>query len=173
MSLNIKDNLLTGPFTVAELVKVLEESHKTTVEFLQSNEAPEDRATRLEFLGEFIFDFTTYDGSISEKWAKEAIEVAVAISEGKTHEYQMLNPTQYETYLKMVNMAFFSDKLEWGTSVRGAWWCLPHKQKTIILDLGTGMYNGEQFYQIWFTMDEWKLFIQAIAEFAAPEIPKQ
>lgn len=75
---------------------------------------------KLQFLGDTIFDFTTYDSDIDEVLATRMIEVLDAILNRYTHEYQK-DESKYLNYLIMVNMPFLVDKLNWGTSIRGAW----------------------------------------------------
>ena len=76
--------------------------------------------TKMEYLGSTVFDFTTYDGAIDVLFAEKMIPVLKCILDRKTFEYQE-NKEQYINYLMMVNMPFLVDKLEWGTSIRGAW----------------------------------------------------
>ena len=80
--------------------------------------------SRLGYLSVHVFDFTTYDSEIDELFAEKALEVCLAITSGKTFEYQKESDDNYRWYLIMCNMPFFVDKLEWGTSIRGAWWDL-------------------------------------------------
>ena len=121
--------------------------------------------SRLEYLSEHIFDFTTYESKFSELFAKKALEVCAAISDGKTFEY-IANPDGRLWYLLMVNMPFFADKLEWGTSIRGAWWGEPPHSKIQFSSCGLFL-DGEQLSETMeFTADEWKEFIAAVLEFA-------
>lgn len=84
----------------------------------QEMECPPE--TKMEFLGSTIFDFTTYDSAIDILFAEKMIEVLECILNRTTFEYQTDND-KYIDYLVMVNMPFLNDKLNWGTSVRGAW----------------------------------------------------
>jgi hypothetical protein len=121
---------------------------------------------RLEYLGDYIFDFTTYDGQMAELFARRALEVCAAISDKTTFDY-IKDAEQYRWYLVMVNMPFFTDKIEWGTSVRGAWWGEPPHSK-IKLDTCGLWLDGEQVQAAMeFTRDEWELFIAAMREFAS------
>jgi hypothetical protein len=119
----------------------------------------------LEFLAENIFDFTVYDSEIAETFARRAVEVCTAINESATFEY-IKKQTNYEWYLLMCNMPFFVDKLEWGGSIRGAWW-----RATVVLN-GCGLWEGETHLTdpLTFGGDEWERFIAATIEFAAPEM---
>lgn len=76
---------------------------------------------KLMFLGSDVFDFTTYDGEVYELFAKKMIEVIDCILNKKTFDYQNESTENYLNFLTMVNMPFLSDKLEWGMSIRGAW----------------------------------------------------
>lgn len=75
---------------------------------------------KLQFISEDIFDFTTYDWSISEILAKSMIEVISAISNKATFEY-ITDEKNYLNYLTMINMPFLANKISWWTSVRWAW----------------------------------------------------
>lgn len=79
--------------------------------------APE---TKMEYLGSSIFDFTTYDGEIDILFAEKMVEVLKVILNKNTFEY-IKDREQYINYLTMVNMPFLTDKLDWGGSIRGAW----------------------------------------------------
>jgi hypothetical protein len=125
--------------------------------------------TRLEYLGNYIFDFTTYDSEMSSQFAWKAVEVCAAVNDGTTFDY-IKDSENYRWYLLMCNMPFFSDKLEWGTSIRGAWWgAMPGKQ---IEFQSCGLWLGDkQLYETMkFGADEWKKFIAAVIEFATVEM---
>lgn len=82
------------------------------------------------FLSCFVFDFTLYDSSKEVQWSEEMLTVIRAILERTTFG-MFREPASEEVYLKMVNMPFLQGRLEWGTSIRGAWfqtdddWLLP------------------------------------------------
>lgn len=80
--------------------------------------APENK---MEFVGNHIFDFTTYDGELDVKFALRMLEVLMALYNRTTFEYQEQSPDKYENYILMCNMPFLDGRLEWGTSIRGAW----------------------------------------------------
>ena len=87
-------------------------------EYQEQKEYNECLSSRLDFIGETIFNFTMYDGDASERFALKMIEVIECIINRTTFEYQKEN---YDNYLTMVNMPFLVDKLDWGGSIRGAW----------------------------------------------------
>jgi hypothetical protein len=67
---------------------------------------------KLQFLGSTLFDFTTYDGSMDEIFAKNMLEVIKAISDKTTFEY-IKDEKNYMNYLTMVNMGFLYNKISW------------------------------------------------------------
>jgi hypothetical protein len=117
--------------------------------------------SRLEYLSDYIFDFTTYEDEAAELFARRAIEVAAAISNGTTFEYIKRHEDRI-WFLLMCNMPFFYPRLEWGTSIRGAWW--KHENHTLE---SCGLFDGDtQLERLTFTRDEWREFIWAVGEFA-------
>jgi len=76
--------------------------------------------SKMAYAGSHIFDFTTYDEEADVLFAKNMIEVLKCILDKEPFEYQK-DEKQYINYLTMVNMPFLTDKLEWGGSIRGAW----------------------------------------------------
>jgi len=119
--------------------------------------------SRLEYLSDFIFDFTTYDSEMAELFARKSLEVCAAISAGKTFDY-IKDPNQYRWFLVMCNMPFFAGRIEWGTSIRGAWWA--HNGTTLS---SVGLWSeGEQITDVMtFTESQWKEFIAALIAFCA------
>ncbi len=102
--------------------------------------------TRLEYLSELIFDFTTYQSDMAELFAAKAVEVCKAISDGDPWAFHQRSEQDLIWYLTMVNMPFFKDKLCWGTSVRGAWWSEPYDSRGSrpIVFQSCGLYDGER-----------------------------
>ncbi len=140
-----------------ELLKI---SYQKALEHQFDREHPK---TKLAYLADEIFDFTTYDDSMSELFAAKAIEVCVAISDQRTFEYIATEEGNL-WYLLMVNMPFFVDKIEWGTSIRGAWWDIPEDLNLESCGLYTG--NDEQILTLPLTADDWKSFVAAMSEFS-------
>lgn len=115
-----------------------------------------DVRSPLEYLSLYVFDFTTYDSDMDELFARKALEVCLAITEKTTYEY-IQNEENYKWYLLMINMPFFQGKLDWGTSIRGAWW----SDQIFEIEL-TGFFDEKK---IVLTREEWKEFIRAISDF--------
>jgi hypothetical protein len=112
--------------------------------------------SKLEWVSDYIFGFTTYDSAKSELFAANALAVCDAISNGETFEY-IKDDAQYNNYLMMCNTPFFADKLTWGGSIRGAWWDAPIKLESCGL-----WVKDEQILEFEFTIEEWVEFLNAV-----------
>lgn len=134
-----------------DLVRMLEDSY--VVE--------SDSMSRLEWLSEYVFKFTTYDSEIAEEFARRALEVCGVISERTSFEF-IKDSDNYRWYILMCNMPFFSDKLEWGTSIRGAWW----SSGIGIHSLGFYDEGIQIMDSVEFDDDEWVDFVSTMIDFA-------
>lgn len=77
-------------------------------------------SSKLQFICEHIFDITTYESYAAEVIGLKMLEVCDAILNNKTFDY-IENDNNRINYLTMVNMPFLANKIEWGISIRGAW----------------------------------------------------
>lgn len=123
--------------------------------------------SRLEYLSGYIFDFTTYCSHYDEMFARRAVEVCNAITERTTFEY-IKDEEQHKWYLLMCNMPFFADRIEWGSSVRGAWWDAGDTRFFEIDSCGLWS-NGKQILNLLLNEDDWVKFMRAIVAFANAE----
>ena len=78
-------------------------------------------AVKEEFLSGHIFDFSFYASEPDEYFCKKMIEVLDVILNKKNFEYIKSSEENYYNYLSMCNSRFLYEKLDWGTSIRGAW----------------------------------------------------
>lgn len=142
--------------TPADWVARLE--HSFAVENENNANGPTDK---LVYLADHIFDFTTYDEDMSRAFAIKALEVCRAISGRTTFEY-IKDVESYTWYILMCNIPFFARRIEWGTSIRGAWWGGPVEFSSC------GLWDGEnQLHEtICFSRDEWANFITGVLLFA-------
>ena len=144
---------------MGDYLALLEHSYTMTCDVLEC-----EPSSRLDYLGDHIFNFTIYDSAMSELFAEKAIEVCRAISEGSTFDY-IRDPENYRWYLAMCNMPFFAGRLEWGTSIRGAWW--DHGDHAFTT---CGLFvDDEQVCDWTFTREEWLRFIAAVIEFGTTD----
>lgn len=94
-------------------------------EFLANEYAPElnnpHPLSRYAWLAENVFDVTTYDNAASDWFGRVILRAALAVTRRTTFDY-IKDKDHYRDYLIAVNLPFFADRLEWGGSIRGAWW---------------------------------------------------
>ena len=129
--------------------------------FLTVRELKDDQMSRLVFLADHIFAFTTYDDEMGELFASKALEVCAAISNGSALKY-IGEGDNYRWFLLMVNMPFFAGRLDWGTSVRGAFWAAA--DQTLESD---GLWeDGKQLLAVTLGRDDWLHFVAAMVAFA-------
>lgn len=67
-----------------------------------------------------VFDLTTYDGSLDERFVKDILEVCKVILENRNFEY-IKNEDNYVKYILVCQLLNGFSWIEWGTSIRGAW----------------------------------------------------
>lgn len=122
--------------------------------------------SRLIYLADHIFDFTTDDGEMSKLFATKALEVCRAITLRTTFEY-IKEPENYRWFLLMCNMPFFSQRIDYGTSVRGSWWSSTSGYE--LLSCGLWVVNDQVRGPLRFTDESWKEFTSAMSDFVACE----
>ena len=122
----------------------------------------------LVFLSDTIFNFTTYDSAMSKLFGSKAVEVCLAITQKTTFEY-IRDEDNYRWYLLMCNLPFFAQRIEWGTSICGAWWH-PHKGLSMELNV-CGLWLGDEPLNraLTFNNTEWEAFMLAVGDFAASD----
>ena len=112
--------LLSKPMnTKQEFLSALDEAFKEDRD-LHDSQGGDPATAAHSFLAENVFDFTLYDTAKDVQWCMEMLSVIRAILTGTTSE-MFRDPASEEVYLKMVNMPFMDGLLEWGGSIRGAW----------------------------------------------------
>lgn len=73
---------------------------------------------KLVFLSEQILGLTTYDSGLDLELGKMVFEAMKQIQNMTTFDF-IKDETNYRNYIISVNLIY--DWLEWGTSIRGAW----------------------------------------------------
>lgn len=76
--------------------------------------------TKYEWAAMNIFDLFTYDSSLDEKFVKTIIEVCKVILEKGNYEY-ISDEQNYDKYILVCQMLRRFRWIDWGTSIRGAW----------------------------------------------------
>ena len=125
----------------------------------QMSECPPE--SRVEYLAQHVFGFVTYDSAMDELLGARAIEVCRAISTRTTFDY-IKDAEQYRWFVVMCNMPFFATRVDWGTSIRGAFW----QRGQPVLN-SCGLFLGHaQVNSLEFAEGEWEKFILAVVSFA-------
>lgn len=146
--------------------------YKLLLEHSYATEIEHRPQSRLEYLSEYIFEFITYDSEMDVLFARKAVEVCDVITNRTAVDYNRAQD-DYEWYLLMCNLPFFAKKIEWGTSIRGAWWAAEDGSFINIYCYAFWVDQKPVTEVVQFTVDEWKEFILALIEFAAPEMGKR
>jgi len=144
--------------TKAQYVELLARSYEKERE-LEIYDSP------YAFLAMEIFGLITYDDDEGELFGRKAVDVCLAITRKLTIPYQQ-DSENYRWYLLMVNMPFFQGKLDWGTSIRGAWWDYDAKAWTIQGQGGLWRSDSEQLANLTVPREEWDTFVEAMRAFA-------
>lgn len=74
-----------------------------------------------EWAARYIFDLTTYDGGLDEFFVKIIVNVCEAILDHKTFELIEQSTEDYIDYILVCQLLNHKKWIEWGTSIRGAW----------------------------------------------------
>lgn len=78
-------------------------------------------ASKYKWAAHRIFDLVTYDSSLDEMFVKDIIEVCKVILEERTFEYIGESRDNYIKYILVCQTLHKFNWIEWGTSIRGAW----------------------------------------------------
>ena len=120
--------------------------------------------TKYGWVANHIFNLATYDDSLDELFAKKIIEVCKAILDGTTYDY-IRDGSNYISYILVCQLLYHMNWIDWGTSIRGAWfddYGGPHTKPTPILTYYDCHEVG--FQEIRFTKDNLKTLIDFIEE---------
>ena len=106
----------------------------------------------------YLFGFCTYDEKLDEILVKRCLDVCDAVTNGATFEYIAKSDDDRLWYTVVLNFPFFAERVEWGTSIRGAWW----KSHQPVFSDGR--------FQIYFdSVDDWVDFLAHVKEFLSVE----
>ena len=128
-------------------------------QYQKNDECPAD--SKLEFVAMAFFDIYTYENSFCRTMARHCLDVCMAITNRNTFDY-IADNDKHEWYLIMTHTPFIKDRIDWGTSIRGAWW-----NCTGLFIESCYLFNdkGAQILRIDFSTEEWGKFIHAINDF--------
>jgi len=77
--------------------------------------------TKAMWLVEEYFYLTTYDDDISQEWGDAIIEILGVINDDNNFDYIDSSEENYKKYLMVANLLEREQLIDWGTSIRGAW----------------------------------------------------
>ena len=80
----------------------------------------QDGLTFTEYLASSVFGFNTYESDVESTLVEWAVMASKSILARTTFELIKSNACNF-AYLTILQTCFFSDKIEWGTSIRGVW----------------------------------------------------
>lgn len=121
----------------------------------------EDQKSKYEWVATEMFGLTTYDSDLDERFVKDIIEVCKVILEKRNFEYIEASEDNYIKYILVCQLLDSFHWLNWGTSIRGAWFDGYHpncKAK----DIYDG--NGRPSKVVPFTVDNLKDLIKFLEE---------
>jgi len=136
-----------------------------------------DGYLKTEFVAQHILDIYTYSNMTDNFLCVKTLEVMEAIQENKTFEY-ISDENNNLWYMAVLHMDFLSDKISWGSSIRGAFWesfhnGLPHNPEGKVAEIGDGMLLAVGTdKQIKYTItgnEEWVGFVDAVLDFCKDE----
>ena len=118
--------------------------------------------SKLNFISTQVFLIWTYDDCMDEKMGLEFLKVCDVITKGDNFLFIDTSGGNYELYLRTVSYPFFEGKLEWGNSIRGAWWV----HDLVEIDSCGLHYKGKQLLKEKFDM---RVLIPTIQQFLKGE----
>lgn len=114
--------------------------------------------TKYEWLSENIFDLTTYDNSLNERFGKKIFDVCKTILDGATFEYIQKSEQHYVDYILVCQLLEKFRWIEWGSSIRGAWFEEQDESRYIF-----AYWDGE-YKELQFTEENIRLLIEFVEE---------
>lgn len=75
---------------------------------------------KYEWAASSVFELTTYDTSLDERFVKDILEVCKVILEKRNYEY-IKNEANYIKYIAVCQILDRFNWINWGVSIRGAW----------------------------------------------------
>lgn len=94
-------------------------------QFEQENDWYDGKWTKHHWVARKVFDLTTYDDDLDERFVNDILEVCKVILEKKNYEY-IEDEANYVKYTLVCQLLDRLHWLDWGTSIRGAWFYVDH-----------------------------------------------
>ena len=122
--------------------------------------------TKYEWAASYIFDLVTYDGGLDELFVKKIIEVCKVILDKTSYEY-IKDENNYINYILVCQILDKFSWIDWGTSIRGAWFGPSYNPRYIlegteITYYGNGKPETKGHPDVPFTIENLKKLIKFI-----------
>ena len=100
---------------------------------------------KYEWCSNYVFDLTTYDNELDEIFVKKIFEVCKAILEKRNFSFFKDNDEKYREFIIVCQLLCRLNWINWGTSIRGAWFDENRKEQSPIIegDIGTVYFSEE------------------------------
>lgn len=89
-------------------------------QYEEENSWHDNKWSKHEWVAHRVFDLVTYDASLDERFVNDILEVCKVILDGQTYEY-INDEKNYVKYILVCQLLEKAHWIEWGTSIRGAW----------------------------------------------------
>ncbi len=101
-----------------DFIQWFNDSYKDYLQSFEGNKSKEDY--KFIFLSSYIFDVITYDEELDLEFGKKIYEVMKSIQDRTTFDY-IEEQNDYKNYILVCNLLNKYELIDWGTSIRGAW----------------------------------------------------
>ena len=130
--------------------------------------------SKYEWAAEYVFNLTTYDGELDKRIVSDIIEVCKVILENRNFEY-IKDESNYIKYILVCQWLNEFNWINWGTSIRGAWFEIDVyydwktkdetiRSKAIIDELEWYDTDEHKIEAVPFTVENLKVLIEFIEE---------
>jgi hypothetical protein len=124
--------------------------------------------TKYEWAANLVFNLTTYDGSLDELFVKKIIEICKVILDGKNYEY-IRDENNYKDFILVCQLLHNFDWINWGTSIRGAWFERGSRARYLLENYSASQYIDDEWREkghpdIPFSEENLRLLIEFIEE---------
>lgn len=114
---------------IKDLFKAHYDFHKETVD--------EDKYS---WAASEVFDLVTYDSRLDERFVKDILEVLKVIQKRQTFDY-IRDGANYVKYILVCQLLRDFQWIDWGTSIRGAWFDFVGERRDIVKDQAWSEWN--------------------------------
>ena len=120
-------------------------------------------ATKYEWIAGDVFNLTTYDGSLDELFTTKIIEVCKVILNRENFDY-IRDDTNYIPYILVCQVLKNLNWIEWGTSIRGAWFERQCRDQCLSEPILKHWTQEDGWMEIPFTIENLKALIEFVEE---------